>query len=116
MAVVSSVYKNMIPHQSQHESWISSSHLLFLFLADALIYSAGPYGHVGDRTHNPYALFWLKEPTAGNWFKRSIFSDGVSRDLDHAEAEQWMHQKDRGFLFRIDVTGIKSGGRFLKGE
>ncbi|XP_035710274.1 uncharacterized protein LOC118436385 [Folsomia candida] len=63
---------------------------------------------VHDFAHTPHSEFWMREPTAWFWHRR------YSTDLVNT-ALQLMTGKRLGLIFRVDVTGIKSRGHFMKG-
>lgn len=51
----------------------------------------------------------MSEPTAWHWSPRSDVSTQKS-------ARRLVFGKDKGLLFTVNVTGIRHGGRFLKGK
>ncbi|XP_035710529.1 uncharacterized protein LOC118436471 [Folsomia candida] len=61
-----------------------------------------------DFSRTPHSQFWMEEPTAWFWHRRYHATLELT-------AEQLMTGKILGLIFRVDVTGIKSKGRFLKG-
>ncbi|XP_035707083.1 uncharacterized protein LOC118435312 isoform X1 [Folsomia candida] len=67
----------------------------------------------GYRT--PHSRFWLGEPTAWNWFPRWSMSGLSMGEVIHMAKHNENDNYPTGYIFRVDVTGIKSRGRFLKG-
>jgi hypothetical protein len=56
----------------------------------------------------PLWQFWMNQPTAWHWAQRTML-DGKERGI------RLQNGKGMGMIFRVDVTGIKSRDRFLKG-
>ncbi len=57
----------------------------------------------------PLWQFWMHQPSAWHWAFRTE-TNGKSR------GHRFMMGKYMGMIFRVDVTGIKSRGRYLKGQ